>query len=229
MQPLDAGGTGTLEVLFYVVDEEGLGRVQMLLAEYDLESLFGGLPHVHEVGEVGGVETTREDVKSVFCLQPSGETVIVDLVGVAEQEHFVSLSQPLEQLHTLAGNVDKNGVDNVVDVVVAQMAPCGAPNVVAVLGRREEPFLKQVHLVCLEILRVIVRQVVNAVAGKSLADILVAYVMNDAPEIKYDVFYHCGNVYRVEIYSIVLSVLKNAFAKLRFLYKMTASTLVSKR
>ena len=97
----------------------------MLLSDDDIEAFLGRLATVHLMGEIGGMEAFGEDVKSILFLHPVGEAVIVDLVGVAEQVNAIAFLETQEQLDAFAWDVDQYGVDDIVDLAVAQLREPG--------------------------------------------------------------------------------------------------------
>ena len=106
----------------------------MLLSDDDIESFLGRLATVHLMGEIGGMEAFGEDVETILFLHPAGEAVVVDLVGVAEQVYAIAFLETQKQLVAFAWDVDQYGVDDIVDLAVAQLREPGHTTyVVAVL------------------------------------------------------------------------------------------------
>ena len=160
----------------------------MLLLDDDIEAFLGRLATVHLMGKIGGMEAFCEDVETILFLHPAGETVVVDLVGVAEQVYAIALLEAQKQLDAFAWDVDQYGVDDIVDLAVAQLGEPGHTTyVVAVLLDSDKPFFEEVHLVGLEILAVELAQMGDAAAGNGLNDILITDVVDHASKVEYDV------------------------------------------
>ena len=144
---------------------------------------------MHKMREIGGIETLLEYVEAIFCTETFAETIVVDLVGVAEEECIIPLAQAYKQLDTFGRDVYEYGVDDVINVTVAKIVPGHCADIVAVFGRGEEAFLELIHLRGLKVLAVEVAKVGYAVTYEGLADILVANVVYDTAKIEYDIAY----------------------------------------
>ena len=189
MQGLQAGGAGAFQVLGYVVDKQCLLGDEVLIGEDAVESFGRWLAAMHKMREIGGIETFLEYVEAIFCAETFGETIVVDLVGVAEEEGIIPLAQAYKQLDTFGRDVYEYGVDDVINVTVAKIVPGHCADIVAVFGRGEEAFLELIHLRGLKVLAVEVAKVGYAVTYESLTDVLVANVVYDAAKIEYDIAY----------------------------------------
>lgn len=189
MQGLQAGGAGAFQVLGYVVDKQCLLGDEVLIGEDAVESFGRWLAAMYKMREIGGIETLLEYVEAIFCTETFGETIVVDLVGVAEEECIIPLAQAYKQLDTFGRDVYEYGVDDVINVTVAKIVPGHCADIVAVFGRGEEAFLELIHLRGLKVLAVEAAKVGYAVTYEGLADILVANVVYDAAKIEYDIAY----------------------------------------
>lgn len=90
---IEAAAAGAFNMLGRVVDEQGFGRVQLLLLYDSPEAFFLGFAQMQGVREISGFEDGPEKVKTILLSQMGREAVIVELVGVAEQIKLVLFFQ----------------------------------------------------------------------------------------------------------------------------------------
>ena len=189
MKAMNADGFRPLQVLSNVIYEDRLVRHKPLLPDDPLKPLRRWLPCMHEMREIGSIETPLKDVEPEFLLQSDSETVVVYLVGVAEKKQPVVAPQPLQQLNSLPRHINQYCINNLVNDAVGHLFARHAPDIVAVFCRCDKTLLKLVHLLRLEVLAVKLSQSSNPMPGESLDDILVAYVVYHAPKVKDDIIY----------------------------------------
>ena len=82
---LQTATQGAFNVLWRVVDKQCLVGFQSLFLQNALETFFLGFTDMQDMREISRFEDGLKKVKAVFFFQMSGETVIIELIGVAEK------------------------------------------------------------------------------------------------------------------------------------------------
>ena len=149
---------------------------------------------MHDVGEIGGVEATGEDVESVFAHHLAGVELIVDVVGVAVEDDAVFLLQGEEGGDTRGGDVDEDGVEDVVHVLVGERGVGESAHSLAQRVGGEEALFEEIHLAGLRGAGVDVAHVGDAMGEESVGDVLVADVVDDAAKVEDEIFDGCHDV-----------------------------------
>jgi hypothetical protein len=101
-----------------VVDEKGLLRDDVMLSEDEFKDLPVGFLHPDIEGEPGFFENGIEILVPEPFGKPLQVTVVMYLVGVAEEEDAVVAADLLQQAYPVFGNVTQERIPCIVDGLV---------------------------------------------------------------------------------------------------------------
>ena len=139
---IQTAAAGAFDMLGRVVDEQGFGRIQLLLMYDSPEAFLLGFADMQDMGEIGGFEDGLEKVKTILLLQMGRETVVIELVGVAEQIKIVLFFLFQQEVNSGSGHVNQDGIPGI------PHAPFQSLRLPAGVRSPDEPFLPLDRRVC---------------------------------------------------------------------------------
>ena len=142
MVSIQSGCPGTFDMDSRVVDEQGFGRFQSGFFQHISENFRVGFFHTDDEGEPGLFEEGIEIAIAIMDMEIVYITVVVNLVGVAEQKNPVVFSQTFKDSDPFRGDIKQEGIPRFIDLLIGQGKSEMISDLVAEIVRRYPSGLK---------------------------------------------------------------------------------------